>query len=370
MKFNGLRLRTTRRFLGFSQRDLADRVGVTHPLIGDFERGAKEPKGIMLDALSAVLLTENGFFFEHDEDEFKQDEPNFRRRVAATERLRHRVLAHGTLLSIVVRFLRRHVLFPEFNFPQIAATSLPDIERVAEQARLHWGLDLDAPISNVGRVLENAGVVLVRADLETATKVDALSRFGDVSVVVLNTAKGSPSRTLFDTAHEAGHGVMHRGVHRVGLAEREAEADRFAGAFLLPRAAFAREFLGAGRSDWEFLLELKRRWRVSLQAMIVRAYQLDLIDAAEYQIRYRYLARRGWRTAEPEEPAPEEPELLQLAVERYVADTGKSVVDLAHEIRWSPALFTAVTGLVAESPQATDVVSLPRYRERLAAAQT
>src|SRR5258708_40375904 len=99
----------------------------------------------------------------------------------------------------------------------------------------------------MGRVLEHAGVIVTR--LDEASKLDAFSRkgrAGGVTVVVLNTAKGSTSRTRFDMAHELGHLVMHS-KPTLELADREKQADRFAAAFLLPRRGFAREFWSGGK---------------------------------------------------------------------------------------------------------------------------
>jgi len=366
MSFNGTRLRVARTFKDLTQRDLAEKVAVSHPLIGEYEKGRKEPKGDILEALAAVLDVDSGFFFEHDEDEFKEPESNFRRRISASDRLRKKVLAQATLLGVVVKYLNRFVRLPAFDIPNLLVATEEDVEIAAERCRERWKLGLDTPIASMSRVLENAGVVLVQADPDTATKVDAFSRFGDVSVVVLNGAKGSTSRTFFDTAHELGHGVMHRTKRQIPLAQREAEADRFAGAFLLPREQFAREFFGAGRSDWGYLLELKRHWGVSLQAIIYRAYQLGLIDAAEYRVRFRYIAKRGWRTDEPEEPSSDEPELFRLALQRFTADTGNTVAELVRALRWKPSLFTAVTGVDVTAPNGSNVVSLHEYRQRVA----
>ena len=51
-------------------------------------------------------------------------------------------------------------------------------------------------------------------------------------------------RIRFDAAHELAHLVLHRWIEQAELADPktlkriEAEADRFAGAFLLPRKSF------------------------------------------------------------------------------------------------------------------------------------
>jgi Zn-dependent peptidase ImmA (M78 family) len=197
----------------------------------------------------------------------------------------------------------------------------------------------------MARVVENAGAVILSIDLKTAERVDAFSRYGDVSVIVLNSQKNSPSRTLFDLAHEIGHGLLHQSAHGLPLERRELEADRFAGAFLLPREAFAADYNASRPLGWDGLLDMKRYWRTSIQAMLFRAYQLRLIDAAEYRTRFRTLSAWGWRKNEPDEPTVDTPTLFAKALVRAEKDHGKTPADIAHALAWSPELFTSVTGV-------------------------
>lgn len=367
MSFNGSRLRIGRLFKEWSQRELADRVAVSHPLIAAYEKGHSEPKGDILAALAAVLNVEPEFFFDHGEDEFREEETNFRKRITAPDRLKKKILAQASLFGMVVHRLNTHVEFPALDVPEHQSRPHLDIENVAAECRRHWGLGVDAPIDSMTRTVEHAGIVILTVDCDTAMKVDAFSRFGTFSVVVLNYEKQSPSRTVFDIAHELGHGVLHRRARHIPLDRREDEANRFASAFLLPKDAFTHDFFEEGRTDWAYLLELKRRWNVSLQAIIYRAYQLNLIDAAEYRTRFRYITRQGWRTNEPNEPELDEPVLFRMALDQYTADTGQGAAEIARDLHWTPQFFTDVTGI--EVPTAVDptVIQFDDFRQRRAA---
>ena len=123
-------------------------------------------------------------------------------------------------------------------------------------------------------------------------KIDAFSWAGIRDIVVLNPVKASSSRSRFDLAHECGHLVMHRGME-TGTPEREDQANRFAAAFLLPRAGFAREYGHRPRLSWGHLRDLKKRWGVSLAALVRRAYDLRLIGAREYQRAYKNSFQHG-----------------------------------------------------------------------------
>ncbi|MCW0603715.1 transcriptional regulator, partial [Clostridioides difficile] len=62
--------------------------------------------------------------------------------------------------------------------------------------------------------------------------------------------------------------------------------------------------------------ELKRKWKVSIQAMIRRSYSLGIISMDEYQSMIRTLQRRGLRKSEPldDELLTSLPALLKTAV--------------------------------------------------------
>jgi Zn-dependent peptidase ImmA (M78 family)/transcriptional regulator with XRE-family HTH domain len=363
--FSGARLRIVRVFQNLTQRELAERIAVSHGLIAAFENGTKEPKDDILEALCAALFVESHYFEGSQTDEFLEAESNFRKRVTATERLKRQVLARASLFAMAVRHLANFGEFPTFNFPDLPADSLDDVEGIAEHCQFHWELENDAPIGDVARIAENAGAVILPIDIVTAEKVDAFSRFGDTSVIVLNLQKDSPSRFLFSLAHEIGHGVLHQKQRGLPLERKEAEADAFASAFLLPRHAFAVDFQAHHHADWEGLLELKRYWRVSVQAIIRRAYDLRLIDAAEYRQRFRRLSGWGWRTNEPNEPEIDQPNLFRSALARARADFGKTELEIARDLGWTPQLFEQATGipLVPQIPNARVVGDITARRQ-------
>jgi Zn-dependent peptidase ImmA (M78 family)/DNA-binding XRE family transcriptional regulator len=356
--FSGTRLRVARTFHGLTQRALAEKVVVSNGLIAAFENDAKQPGPEVLDALCAVLEVQPSYFDALHTDEFQEAESNFRKRITASEKMKRQVLARASMFGMVVDQLRQFGRFPRFDFPNLPAPSLAHVERIAEECREHWRLGIDAPIGDVARVAENAGAVILDIDIETAEKIDAFSRYGENSVIVLNTRKDSPSRTLFSLTHEIAHGVLHQSTRDMPLDRKEAEADHFAGAFLLPREAFTADYMANRALDWEGLLDLKRHWRVSIQAILFRAYQLQLIDAAEYRTRFRKLSYWGWRTDEPEEPKPDEPLLFRDALQRAYADYGKTPAALAKDLGWSRDMFEKATGVPVPDGAIARVLSL------------
>jgi Zn-dependent peptidase ImmA (M78 family) len=244
---------------------------------------------------------------------------------------------------MVVMELQRVLKFPKMNVPDFTAASPEEIEVAAENTRRHWDLDVEAPINQVGRVLEHAGVIIV-PHVARSAEVDAFSRNGRISVIFLNKAIPSTSRWNFDIAHECGHLVMHAGLV-TGNAETEAEADRFASAFLLPRKAFGREFRAKAFS-WEHVFKLKRRWRVSAAAIVRRSYDLSLLGAVGYRQAYKYMSWKSWKSqGEPFEPEFEDPTLLDDALGELGKGIDLTLSDLCDKLHFAPDTFREVTGV-------------------------
>jgi Zn-dependent peptidase ImmA (M78 family) len=158
--------------------------------------------------------------------------------------------------------------------------------------------------------MEEHGIIVASLPLDTAD-VDAFSLpFHDRPVTILGADKGDRARSRFAAAHELGHLILH-GERVWGLKQVEDQAHWFAAAFLMPRDDIIDEL--PVRADWPTLFALKKRWQVSLAALLVRAKQLGKMDDASYLAAVKTASARGWRRLEP---APlGQPEHPTLSVE-------------------------------------------------------
>jgi Zn-dependent peptidase ImmA (M78 family) len=204
--------------------------------------------------------------------------------------------------------------WPELTIPTIPV-SIDDgedvIEGVAQNVRNAFGL-ARGPAPNVVHTLEMHGVVVIRLPLGSPD-VDAFSLpFPDHPVVVLGANKGDRARSRFDASHELGHLAMH-GDSVWGLAEVEKQAHAFAAAFLMPRSDIFPEL--PTRPDWPQLFELKRRWHVSIAALLMRAKSLGKMTDSSYLTAMKAISLRGWRRVEPVPLGrPEQPVLFARKV--------------------------------------------------------
>jgi Zn-dependent peptidase ImmA (M78 family) len=120
----------------------------------------------------------------------------------------------------------------------------------------------------------------------------------ELPVIVVNN-QFSLERRRLTLAHE----LAHRLVDTDSLSDKDKEkaATVFAGAFLMPREHLLRE-AGKCRNALGYteLIDLKRLYRVSGAALLMRLRQLDIISKSTLIYAFQSIAR-DWRTKEPEE---------------------------------------------------------------------
>ncbi len=97
----------------------------------------------------------------------------------------------------------------------------------------------------------------------------------------------------------------------------EREAHWFAGAFLFPRTALLAEFYSTRTSH---LIGLKRRWRMSMQAIAHQCKEVGQLDEAQYILFRKQVTKHKWLRKEPldDEIPLEQPGLLPKAVRLLV----------------------------------------------------
>ncbi|MEW6470822.1 MAG: ImmA/IrrE family metallo-endopeptidase [Actinomycetota bacterium] len=163
------------------------------------------------------------------------------------------------------------------------------------------------------RLLERHGIVVARL-ASGHEKIDAFSvPFEDRPVVMMSAAKGKKDRSRYDVAHELGHLVMHEPGERA-TKRAEDQAQQLAAEFLMPAEAIRREL--PTEPNWDQLIALKRRWHVSMAALLYRARTLHVMEPDIYLQAMKALSARGWRRHEPADlGTPESPLLLRKAMD-------------------------------------------------------
>ncbi len=350
------RLREARRGKGYNQRELADKIGVSRQSVSQWEQGAKNPDGSTIARLSEILEQPLSFFAGPRPTPFGQSTvPFYRQFGPKTQKRNDQCNIWKEWLVSTAAFFTTAVKLPEPKLLDWGGNAVPGaidpqaIEEVAKACRRFWGLG-DGPIANLVALMESNGIIMTRVHLG-ADQVNAFSYWnGDRPFVFLSSETGSAARSRFDAAHELGHLLMHRGVSGDDLEADpellrriESEADRFAGAFLLPEGTYPHEVL---TSRLEGFKELKKRWKVSIQAQVYRCEDLGIFSELQILNMRKSISKHRWKTVEPldDELPLEQPVLLAKCLDKAVNEGGADPLDIAAGINLNPSYIAAFCG--------------------------
>ena len=303
-KFNASRLVDARTYNKITGEDLATAVGIKKQAISQFENGKASPEYGTVCKISNVLRFPVQFFYE-DDIPVLQGNTYFRALFTSNKRELNSQKIKTKYVAQIYATLTRYVDFRAYNVPVFEDTT--DISKIATQLRDYWGLGQE-PIPDMVSLLERNGVVMSEFATDSS-KIDAFSQYDEIKgvpyhCIVLGTEKGSFVRRQFSCAHELGHIILHEKyedlseISREDFRRREDEANTFAAEFLLPREAFLAD-LQRHANKLNRYIELKRKWRVSIAAMIYRAHDLHEITDSQYQYLMRQVSQNGWRQIEP-----------------------------------------------------------------------
>jgi Zn-dependent peptidase ImmA (M78 family)/transcriptional regulator with XRE-family HTH domain len=318
--FDGTRLTVARRLRGMSKTALAREVSVTASAIAQFEKGANNPSQSVANKIALALGFSRDFFgVGRAITPLPASTAHFRSLRSTTAMAREQALAYGELCLELVDLMEQFVDLPPVDLPalDLPATDTPselgddDIRRAAATVRKEWAVG-PGPVGSVVQLLEAHGIVVLRLPHDTDPKVDAFSTdAGRRPLVLLSPTKVDKARSRFDSAHELGHLVLHPDTEP-GSKLVENQAHAFAAEFLMPRD----EIFGQlpRRIDWPVFHDLKRKWGVSLRALVYRAHKLDRLSQASYRRANQQLSI--WGFPEPGSLGPaESPKLLGAALE-------------------------------------------------------
>lgn len=308
----GSRLKNARARAGLSLRDLEKAVGnlVSAQAIGKYERDEMMPSSKVLIALAEALQVSERYLMsssniELEEVEFRKNRITNRREEASVE---------ASVLSAVERYLQVEDLLAapsaSWSMPPSApfhVRTYEDAESAAARLRQLWELGVD-PIPNFAEFLEEKGIKVIALPLEEAVSglMCFVRRHGDgrVPVIVVNN-KNTGERQRFTLAHELGHLILAVS----DVLNEETASHRFGSAFLMPAEVLLAE-VGPHRKTVSLgeLLQLKRIFGVSIQAIAYRCKDLGILTPKAAAQLFAFFTKQGWRSPPYAEPQPIDPE--------------------------------------------------------------
>lgn len=318
------RLRQLRLARGLSLEALAAELGgiVTKQALSKYEKGKAKPSPVVLVKLAASLGVKTSYLLSNPSGGVEFHGFRKRSRLPKKEQERVESIVRQELEDrLRLQDLTGQLAAPDLPVLSLAINSVEEAENAADRLRKLWGLGSD-PIANVVDTLESHSVEVV--------EIDADQRFDGISAVAFDQNKRkraaavisrqglSGERQRFNLAHELGHLVLKLTSESI---DKEKAADRFAAAFLAPHNTI-RNSVGVKRayvSSGELLL-LKKRFGMSIQALLFRLRDLQIINESHYKWWCIEISQIGWRKQEPEPLQPERPQWMHRTVLRLLAE--------------------------------------------------
>ncbi len=342
---HGERIRQARELAALTQIDLARRSGIAQSAIAQIEAGVYVPSDSVLEALALQTGFDVGFLKQGKPPaEFPIGSCLYRAQAKVASKDKARAHRIAQLMFEVVLAMRHKLRDVPVLIPR---TSEPP-EVAAQIARASLGFSPESPIPNLMAAIERAGVLVLRIPV-VVEGFDGFSSWvglnHDIPVICLLSG-GTGYRQRFTLGEELCHLIKHNPL-RCTVSEADEEARRFVGELLLPEDVVRAEITEP--ITLSSLSPHRQRHRVSLQFLIRRLFNLEMITANQYKYLNMQISTRGWKKEEPGDAAivQEQPKMLARMIDvvygkppdfqRIKRDTGGAPIPLLRFLLGTPS---------------------------------
>ncbi|MGM0524351.1 MAG: helix-turn-helix domain-containing protein [Bacillota bacterium] len=320
--FIGENLSNLRILYGYSRKQLSEQLEITEQAIWQYENNYTTPKLQTINQLKRLFKVKSTYFYQPDilskyieKDTIPLMHIAYRSKVINLMAKTQTEAKHVEFLDSLINYLAYQLVLPSKKIIQLRNSVInylqqtdekrdTQIAHVANLARDFLGLRPDTN-DDLLFLIEKSGVFVFEKAI--GDDIDAYSLWTKTErpYIILGNLKRSSVRRNFDIAHELGHLLLHYKVAFTHLDRKEhktleKEANLFAGAFLLPEAAFLADIKTViNPKNPDAYLDLKKKWKTSLQILGYRAAHLGILDAKEHRNFYAAMHRKGYLKQEP-----------------------------------------------------------------------
>ena len=306
-----------------TQKEAAEQIGISQGKLSKAEHCIQDLEPSVWDKVSDVYDLPLSFF-RQEWDSSLSANSFFRRRITVSSKDVDSFVSTIKIIKVILDQLTEPFEMPNYSLRTYLVHNGITPQDIAKKTRLDMGL-YRGPVPNLVTLLENCGVIIIRMDFGTE-KMDGLSTSTSQGrkVVFLNNQMPN-DRIRFSLAHELGHIVMHLDDIISEDRDAEEEANIFASEFLMPSDDIKPLLYNLNMAK---LADLKRRWRVSMHALVKRAKDIGTISSITYRNFQINFSKHGYTKKEPVDLPLEKPVVLDVLLKGYKEDLGYSDEDL------------------------------------------
>jgi len=297
----GQRLKQFRLANSMSLDELVAATGgiVSKVALSKYERGIIQPSNRVLNSLAKVFNVK--IIHLVNPPDIRVEFVAYRKDSTFSKKAQLNVesLVTSKLEDIIkIQDLLFHTFNPNLPLKHFQINSLPDVEAASVELRNKWKLGLD-PISSITQTLENKFIHTIT--LEGDKPFDGISALAYSqnqlkAAAVVSKSNIPGERQRLNLAHELGHIVLNISPD----VDEEKAAFRFGGAFLAP-AETIYKIVGRKREHFQIkeLYLLKKIFGISIQSLLFRLKDLDIISSSSYSMWCRIINKNKWKKDEP-----------------------------------------------------------------------
>ncbi len=280
---------------GFSQKILSEKIGIEQSTLSKIENDNLSIRHELIKVIASTLKYPIGFFYE----DIKMLSPlvvHYRKRKSIDSVNIAFVESNLYIKKHIIKKLLRSIDLP-YKVYDLNPYEYQSPENAARILRQKWFIP-KGPIKNLVQCVEAAGIIVLFTEYNNPKLMgELLPDEHGVSVIYINRNM-PPDRQRFTLAHELGHLMMHSGDYFPNIEDAENEAHKFASEFLMPE----REIKPALSFSLTLqkLADLKRYWKCSMSAIIMRAGQLKTINDEKKGNLFIKMSSAGFNKIEPD----------------------------------------------------------------------
>ncbi len=304
-----------REIRGMSQKELAERLGTSPAFICKVETDNRTLSEETLAKMSKLLKFQPEFFYQEGEAYLPMS-LNYRKRDHVSAKLLAPLEANINLYRLHIETLAAKLKLKEPNVPVLDLQKLGSIEQVAKQLRKAWKIP-KGPVENLTELLENNGIIVISFDFGTERVDSRTILTKDKQPIIVINKLHLADRQRFSLAYELGHLIMHVNTQPSFDRDISHEANMFAAGFLMPENEIKKDFEKG--ITIPLLGELKRKWKVSMQALLYRSADLGFLTENQKHYLLKQFNQLKIRRREPPDLdfPQEKPRLLRDLITKY-----------------------------------------------------
>jgi Zn-dependent peptidase ImmA (M78 family)/DNA-binding XRE family transcriptional regulator len=288
---------------GMDNKDLAEKLNVNSSSISRWENEGLPISVEMIKAMLPILNYPESFFYQ--KGEVLPLSLSYRKRNQVPAKVITHIEANINVSRLNMETLITTMRLSEPKLPVLDVIKYHTPQECAKQLRKLWKIE-KGTIENLSDVLEHNKIILLSLDFNTE-RVDGRSTIAlDKYPIIVTNRSLLGDRQRFTLAYELGHLIMHLRTEPKFDRDLSHEANVFAAELLMPEKEIKNDLHDLSLAK---LSDLKRKWKVSMQALLYRASDLECITDNQKNYILKQFNAYNIRRREPKE--------LDIKTEQY-----------------------------------------------------